>query len=99
MERPTHIATVDDEFVVTDLISQYLSGYGFRVTQLHSGAELMNLIRSDPPDLVLLDVDMPGQDGFTIARQLSEHHRCGLIMVTGHDDKMDKIVGLIAAAN
>ena len=99
METPVHVATVDDEDVVTDLIAQYLSGYGFRVTALHSGAELMSLMRSDPPELVLLDVDMPGEDGFTIARSLREHYRCGLVMVTGHADTMDKIVGLEVGAD
>ena len=99
VETPTHIAAVDDESDVTELIGQYLSGYGFRVTQLHSGAELLRLMASDPPQLVLLDVDMPGEDGFTIARELREHHRCGLIIVTGHDDTMDKIVGLEVGAD
>ena len=99
MDTRTHIVTVDDEIVVTELIGQYLSGYGFRVTQLHSGAELASVMRSDPPELVLLDVDMPGEDGFTIARELREHYRCGLIMVTGHGDTIDKIVGLEVGAD
>jgi len=94
-----HIAVVDDESAITELLAHYLGVHGFRATQLHSGHALMALMPSDPPDLVLLDLGLPGEDGFAIARQLREHWRCGLVIITGRGDAVDKIVGLEVGAD
>jgi two-component system OmpR family response regulator len=96
---PPHIAVLDDEVDITQLLANYLQSQGFRVSQLHSGHALMALMASDPPALVLLDLGLPGEDGFTIARQLREHWRCGLVIVTGRGDSIDKIVGLEVGAD
>lgn len=94
-----HIAVVDDELDITQLLSGYLQGHGYRVTELHSGRALISLMPSDPPALVLLDLGLPGEDGFSIARQLREHWRCGLVIVTGRGDSVDKVVGLEVGAD
>ncbi|MFG6433423.1 winged helix-turn-helix domain-containing protein [Roseateles sp. LYH14W] len=94
-----HIAVVDDESAITELLAHYFAGHGFRVTQLHSGHALMPLMASDPPELVLLDLGLPGEDGFAIARQLREHWRCGLVIITGRGDAVDKVVGLEVGAD
>jgi two-component system OmpR family response regulator len=94
-----HIAVLDDEVDITQLLANYLQSQGYRVTQLHSGRALMELMPADPPALVLLDLGLPGEDGFTIARQLREHWRCGLVIVTGRGDSVDKIVGLEIGAD
>jgi DNA-binding response OmpR family regulator len=96
---PTHIAVLDDEPDITLLLAGYLGTHGFRTTQLHSGRALMELMASDPPHLVLLDLGLPGEDGFAIARQLREHWRCGLVIVTGRGDAVDKVVGLEIGAD
>jgi two-component system, OmpR family, response regulator len=85
-----HIAILDDEVDITQLLANYLQGHGFRVTQLHSGRALTALMPVDPPALVLLDLGLPGEDGFSIARQLREHWRCGLVIVTGRGDAVTK---------
>ena len=95
----THIAVLDDEADITQLIARYLGAQGFRVSQTHRGAELLALMRSDAPALVLLDLGLPGEDGFAIARQLREHHRCGLVIVSGRGDAVDKVVGLEIGAD
>ena len=95
----THLAIVDDDVDITTLLANYLAGHGFRVTSLHSGRALMALMASDPPSLVLLDLGLPGEDGFVIARQLREHWRCGLVIVTGRGDAVDKVVGLEIGAD
>ena len=59
----------------------------------------MEVMATDPPALVLLDLGLPGEDGFAIARQLREHFRAGLVIVTGRDDPIDKIVGLEIGAD
>lgn len=94
-----HIAVLDDEVDITRLLATYLGAQGFRVTQLHTGAALHGLMASDPPELVLLDLGLPGEDGFAIARQLREHHHCGLVIVTGRGDAIDKVVGLEVGAD
>ena len=97
--NPTHIAVLDDEVDITQLLANYLKGHGFRVTQLHSGPELMAVMASDPPALVLLDLGLGNEDGLVIARRLREHHRCGLVIVTGRGDAIDKVVGLEIGAD
>jgi len=94
-----HIAVLDDEVDITTLLANYFKGHGYRVTQVHNGASLMALMAADPPALVLLDLGLPGEDGFSIARQLREHWRCGLVIVTGRGDAVDKVVGLEVGAD
>ena len=94
-----HIAVLDDEVDITLLLANYLRGHGYRVTPVHNGHALMALMPSDPPALVLLDLGLPGEDGFLIARQLREHWRCGLVIVTGRGDSVDKVVGLEVGAD
>jgi DNA-binding response OmpR family regulator len=59
----------------------------------------MELMAADTPDLVLLDLGLPGEDGFAIARRLREHWNCGLVIVTGRGDAVDKVVGLEIGAD
>jgi len=99
VSAPTHIAVVDDETEITVLLGRYLESQGFRVSQLHDGAALLRLMTTDPPQLVLLDLGLPGEDGFSIARQLRERWQCGLVIVTGRGDAVDKVVGLEVGAD
>jgi len=90
---------LDDEVEITQLLAGYLRGHGYRVSTVHNGRELLALMLTDPPALVLLDLGLPGEDGFSIARQLREHWRCGLVIVTGRGDAVDKVVGLEIGAD
>jgi two-component system OmpR family response regulator len=94
-----HIAVLDDEVDITQLLANYLQRQGYRVSQVHDGRALMRLMPADPPELVLLDLGLPGEDGFSIARQLREHWQCGLVIVTGRGDAVDKVVGLEIGAD
>jgi two-component system OmpR family response regulator len=96
---PAHIAVLDDEADITQMLAGYLTSHGFRVTELHTGPALMALMAVDTPALVLLDLGLPGEDGFVIARRLREHWRCGLVIVTGRGDAIDKVVGLEVGAD
>jgi DNA-binding response OmpR family regulator len=99
MKPASHIAVLDDEVDITLLLANYLQGHGFRVTQVHNGRALMALMDTDPADLVLLDLGLPGEDGFSIARRMRESWRCGLVIVTGRGDAVDKVVGLEVGAD
>jgi len=94
-----HIAILDDDAEITRLLSGYLQNQGYRVSETHAGPALLRLMAADPPDLVLLDLGLPGEDGFSIARQLREHWRCGLVIITGRGDAVDKVVGLEVGAD
>jgi two-component system, OmpR family, response regulator len=97
--NPAHIAIVDDEADITRLLAGYLTNHGYRITELQTGHALLALMASDAPDLVLLDLGLPGEDGFAIARRLREHWRCGLVIVSGRGDAVDKVVGLEVGAD
>ena len=99
MKPAPHIAVLDDEIDITLLLANYLQGHGFRVTQVHNGRSLKTLMDTDPADLVLLDLGLPGEDGFSIARHAREHWHCGLVIVTGRGDAVDKVVGLEVGAD
>jgi DNA-binding response OmpR family regulator len=90
---------VDDEVDITQLLARYFGAQGFRVSQLHSGSALLELMASDPPAAVLLDLGLPGEDGLAVARRLREHWRCGLLIVSGRGDAVDKVVGLEVGAD
>ena len=94
-----HIAVLDDEVDITTLLANYLQSRGYRVTQLHTGRALIALLATDPPAAVLLDLGLPGEDGLVVARQVRERSRCGLIIVTGRNDAVDKVVGLEIGAD
>jgi DNA-binding response OmpR family regulator len=99
VSSPIHLAVLDDEVEITTLLASYLERHGFRVSQQHSGHSLLELMARDAPALVLLDLGLPGEDGFAIARQLREHWHCGLVIVTGRGDAVDKVVGLEVGAD
>ena len=99
MSSSTHIAVVDDEPDITLLLANYLKGHGFRISQLHSGAALFELMAADAPALVLLDLGLARRTGSSIARKLRERWRCGLVIVTGRGDSVDKVVGLEIGAD
>ncbi len=97
---PPHVAVLDDEEDITQLLSGYLGQHGLRVTALHRGRDLVALLSGDdPPALVLLDLGLPGEDGLAIARQVRERWHCGLVIVTGRGDAVDRVVGLELGAD
>jgi class 3 adenylate cyclase len=100
MDLRPHIVVVEDEATQRQLLADYLAGQNFRVSALDSGVELHRLVEREPPALVLLDVHLPGEDGFALARWLRERSgRIGIIMVTSAADTVDRVVGLETGAD
>ena len=100
MDKRQHIVVVEDEAAQRQLLLDYLSRQGFRVTGFELGAGLRRLVERELPALVLLDVGLPGEDGFAIARWLREKSgRVGIIMVTAAGDTVDRVVGLETGAD
>jgi two-component system OmpR family response regulator len=97
-----HIAILDDEPDITAMLGLYLSSHGYRVSEVHRGSALTELMERDAPALVLLDLGLPGEDGLTIARQLRQSDAApplGLIIISGRGDAVDKVVGLEIGAD
>ena len=98
--RP-HVIVVEDEQFQRETMVDFLDDKGFRATGVESGAALRKLVEKDPPALVLLDLQLPGQeDGFALARWLRERSTpVGIIMLTASGDTVDKVLGLESGAD
>ena len=94
-----HILVVDDQREICDLVQEYLSGEGYRVSIAQDGAGMRRVMAQSPVDLVTLDLMLPGEDGLTLARWLRENFRVGIIMLTGRGEVVDRIIGLEMGAN
>ena len=100
MDARPHIVIVEDEAVQRQLLADYLARQNFRVSALGDGAALRRLVQRELPALVMLDVGLPGEDGFALARWLREKSgRVGIIMVTAATDTVDRVVGLETGAD
>lgn len=95
-----NIVVVDDEPGLRGMIEDYLSMQGYAVQPAENGVALDRLLASRSPDLILLDVNLPGEDGFSIVRRLrNAGERMGIIMLTGNADEGSKVTGLLNGAD
>ncbi len=100
MDHRPHIVVVEDEAAQRQLLVDYLGRQNFRVSSADGGITLRKLLERELPQLVLLDVGLPGEDGFVLARWLRERSgRIGIIMVTAATDTVDRVVGLETGAD
>jgi DNA-binding response OmpR family regulator len=99
MSEAAHIVVVDDDADVRETVGEYLRRNGFSVTEADGGDSLREIMASRPIDLALLDINMPGEDGLTLAREIRSSGQAGIIMLTANSDDLDKIVGLEVGAD
>jgi DNA-binding response OmpR family regulator len=100
MEPRPHIVVVEDEPVQRRMLADYLELQNFQVSALDDGGALRRLVERELPALVMLDVGLPGEDGFALTRWLRERSgRVGIIMVTAAGDTVDRVVGLESGAD
>ena len=99
MSEAAHIVVVDDDADVRDTVSEYLRRNGFSVSEADGGESLRALMAKRPIDLAILDINMPGPDGFTLAREIRASGDAGIILLTANSDDLDKIVGLEVGAD
>ena len=93
------ILVVDDEASIADLVEVYLKNEGYQVTKLYNGADALASVRSDPPDLAILDVMLPDLDGFSLCREIRRQFFFPILMLTAKVEDMDKITGLTLGAD
>jgi two-component system OmpR family response regulator len=96
---PIRLLVIDDEAALREPLAEYLSRQGFEVAQAPSAADARTLLREDSPDLVLLDIMMPGEDGLSLCRHLVEAKAIPTIFLTAKGEATDRIVGLEIGAD
>jgi two-component system phosphate regulon response regulator OmpR len=99
MSRAGCVLVVDDDAQIREMLAEYLASHGYEVVLAGDGTAMRNQIEVATPDLVLLDLRLPKEDGLTLARYLRERYDVGIIMVTGAAATVDRIVGLEVGAD
>src|SRR5919112_432448 len=90
---------VDDEAPAREMVGDYLKMHGFGVTLCDGGASLRQAIAKDKPDLIVLDLNMPEEDGLSIVRDLKSRNNVPVIMLTATASPIDRVVGLELGAD
>ena len=99
MTQNPHIIIVDDEAPAREMVGDYLKMHGFNVTLCDGGKSLRGAIESGVPDLVVLDLNMPEEDGLSIIRDLKSRINVPVIMLTATASPIDRVVGLELGAD
>jgi len=94
-----HILVVEDDRPTRDLIARYLTDNHFRVSTAVTGAQGESALGGDPVDLVVLDLNLPDQDGLMLAKRLLAEHDIPIVILTGRTEEMDRVLGLELGAD
>lgn len=90
---------VDDEKPLAGMVATYLARAGYETTVAHTGPEALEAVRAGAPDVVVLDLGLPGLDGVEVCRRLRGFSECYVLMLTARGDEEDKLAGLAAGAD
>jgi len=96
---PKSILIVEDEPTIAQILVDYLSKSGFAPTHAEDGKVALDMIRKQPPDLVLLDLMLPGMDGLTVCKEVRTFSSVPIVMVTARVEEIDRLLGLGAGAD
>ena len=99
MERTDQILIVDDDAEIRTLLQRYLEKNGLRATAVADGRAMRQALERGTYDLVVLDVMLPGDDGFTLCRELRARSDIPIVMLTARGEEMDRVVGLEMGAD
>ncbi len=90
---------VEDDPVTRAKLGAYFTTAGYRVTETEDGDQMRDVLARDPADLLMIDIQLPGEDGLQLTRELRARSDVGIILVTGRSDRVDRIVGLEIGAD
>ena len=99
MNVMVHVLVVDDEPAIVDVVTDYLADAGYRVSVARTGGDALRQVRSILPDLVVLDLGLPGIDGLDVAREIRRSSAVPIIMLTARADEVDRVAGLELGAD
>jgi two-component system OmpR family response regulator len=94
-----HVLAVDDDPIIREAITDYLSQHEFRVTTVADGGEMRTVLARDVVDLVVLDLKLVTEDGMALARRLRDESAIPIIMLTGRSEEADRVMGLELGAD
>lgn len=94
-----HILVVEDEIVTRAKLVGYFENEGYRVSEAENGEQMHAILAEHQVDLIMLDINLPGEDGLLLTRALRSKSDIGIILVTGRTDSIDRIVGLEMGAD
>jgi DNA-binding response OmpR family regulator len=94
-----HIMLVEDDMSLAEWFSDYLTEHGYMVTLVNRGDVAVELIKTDNPDLVVLDIMLPVKDGFDVCREARGFYHGPILMMTARDQEMDEVLGLELGAD
>jgi DNA-binding response OmpR family regulator len=95
----SHILLVEDDLRLANLISKFLKQHDFQVSMLHQGDSVINFLQKNYPDLIILDVMLPKEDGFTVCRKIRNSYVNPIIFLTAKDSDFDHVLGLEIGAD
>jgi class 3 adenylate cyclase len=93
------VLLVDDDEKLRRLVIEYLEGFGFQVLTLSDGLSVLKTLRKESPDIVILDIMLPGKDGLDVLKEIRAEHAVPVIMLTARGEDTDRIVGLELGAD
>jgi DNA-binding response OmpR family regulator len=93
------VLVVDDEKPLAQMVATYLTRAGYAVDLAHTGPDALEAARTRAPDVVVLDLGLPGLDGIEVCRRLRDFSACYVLMLTARGDEEDKLAGLAAGAD
>lgn len=99
MKHLHHILVVDDDEGITSLLCDYLGKFGFQTHAAAHGDAMQQVLSTHPIDLVVLDLQLPGKDGLTLATELRSHSRIPIVMLTARGTPIDRVIGLEMGAD
>jgi two-component system OmpR family response regulator len=99
MNPMDHILIVDDDRDIRDLLSEYLQKQGYRTSVAADGRAMRNMMSRADPDLIILDLMLPGEDGLMLCREIRAKSDTPILMLTARGDEVDRIVGLEMGAD
>ncbi|WP_416423767.1 response regulator [Pseudomonas sp. App30] len=98
-DLPAHVLVVEDEPKLAALLRDYLSAAGHQVQCIGDGLQVLPAVRAAMPDLILLDLMLPGQDGVAVCRQLRAFSDVPVVMITARVEEVDRLLGLDVGAD
>ncbi|WP_199710586.1 response regulator [Noviherbaspirillum cavernae] len=99
MDNPVHILIVDDDPEISTLLAEYLEKNGYRATTAGDGKAMWKALDETRIDLIVLDLNLPGEDGLTLCRNLRVHSSIPVVMLTARGEPVDRILGLEMGAD
>ncbi|RDH86093.1 MAG: two-component system response regulator OmpR [endosymbiont of Galathealinum brachiosum] len=93
------ILIVDDDKALRDLLKRYLSENGYTIQAVKNGSEMFQQLEKSAPDLIILDLMLPGDDGLTLAKKIRSNKNIPIIILSARGDEVDRIVGLEVGAD